>query len=234
MTEINTILLVDDEPDIRTIAELSLSQVGGWKTILASSGAQALTLAAAHEPDLILLDVMMPEMDGVATFQALASNEATREIPVIFMTARVQSHERERYVGFGAAGVIAKPFDPMRLPDDIRGILAQPVEQRGHNRLAALRRRYAEGLASKLEGLRAAIEHAYEADTASRKAAIEAAHRIAHTLHGTAGTYGHAEVSRAMAEVEAALGWLLEGSHDEAACWSSIERGLAIATAASI
>lgn len=229
MPDIHTILLVDDEPDIRTIAELSLSQVGGWKTILASSGVQALELASQHKPDLILLDVMMPEMDGVATFQALAQREDTREIPVIFMTARVQSHERERYVGFGAAGVIAKPFDPMRLPDDIRGIMAQPVEQRGRNRLAALRRRYAEGLASKLEGLRAAIEHAYEAEPEHRKAAIEAAHRIAHTLHGTAGTYGHAEVSRAMAEIEAALEKLRDGEGDEAECWQVIEDGLAAA-----
>jgi CheY-like chemotaxis protein len=227
MTEINKVLLVDDEPDIRTIAELSLSQVGGWNTMLASSGAEALEIAAAQQPDLILLDVMMPEMDGVATFQALAGREATRHIPVIFMTARVQSHERERYVGFGAAGVIAKPFDPMRLPDDIRGILAQGVQQRGRNRLAALRQRYAEGLASKLEGLRTAIEHAYEADADNRQATLEAAHRVAHTLHGTAGTYGHLEVSRAMAEIEAALERLLEGGHDAGECWQTIEAALA-------
>jgi CheY-like chemotaxis protein len=235
---IHTILLVDDEPDIRTIAELSLSQVGGWQTLLAASGAEAVAMARSRRPDLILLDVMMPEMDGVATFQALAGDEATRDIPVIFMTARVQNHERERYVGFGAAGVIAKPFDPMRLPDDIRGILAQPVEQRGRNRLAALRRRYAEALSAKLEGLRAAIEHAYEAEPAHRGAALEAAHRIAHTLHGTAGTYGHAEVSRAMAEIEDALARLREASdtregsdasEDVDACWQAIEDALATA-----
>jgi CheY-like chemotaxis protein len=234
LTEINTILLVDDEPDIRTIAELSLSQVGGWKVVLASSGVQALEVAGKHKPDLILLDVMMPEMDGVTTFQALANRDDTREIPVIFMTARVQSQERERYVGLGAAGVIAKPFDPMRLPDDIRGILAQPVEQRGRNRLAALRRRYAEGLASKLEGLRAAIEHAYEAEPNNRKSAIEAAHRIAHTLHGTAGTYGHAEVSRAMGDIEAALERLRDGGHDEAQCWQAVEDGLAAAASFTV
>jgi CheY-like chemotaxis protein len=84
VADINNILLVDDEPDIRTIAELSLSQVGGWKVTLASSGVQALELAGKHKPDLILLDVMMPEMDGVATFQALANRDDTREIPVIF------------------------------------------------------------------------------------------------------------------------------------------------------
>lgn len=241
MTEIATILLVDDEPDIRTIAELSLSQVGGWTTLLAASGPEALALARAHGPDLILLDVMMPDMDGVATFKALADDEQTRGIPVIFMTARVQSHERERYVGFGAAGVIAKPFDPMRLPADIRGILAQGAGQRGHNRLAALRQRYSEGLSSKLAGLRAAIAQAYEAAPELRDPALETAHRIAHTLHGTAGTYGHAEVSRAMAEIEAALERLRQlgdargvgdagdAGDDEVRCWQAVEDALAAA-----
>jgi CheY-like chemotaxis protein len=227
LAEINSILLVDDEPDIRTIAEMSLSQVGGWTTHLAENGAQALELAAQHKPDVILLDVMMPEMDGVTTFKALAAQAETRNIPVIFMTAKVQSHEKERYVGFGAAGVIAKPFDPMRLPTDIRNILSQPAEQRGRNRLAALRRRYAESLSTKIDGLRAAVEHAHSADAANRKAAIDAAHRIAHTLHGTAGTYGHAEVSRAMASIELALERLLEHEvENEDECWRLIEVGL--------
>ncbi|PRQ07521.1 response regulator [Enhygromyxa salina] len=227
MAQINTILLVDDEPDIRTIAEMSLSHVGGWKTVLASSGAQALELAVTHKPDVILLDVMMPEMDGVATFKALAAQPETRDIPVIFMTAKVQSHEKERYVGFGAAGVIPKPFDPMQLPKEIRGILDQPVEQRGRVRIEALRRRYADSLATKIEGLRAAVEHARAADQASRKSAIDAAHRIAHTLHGTAGTYGHAEVSTAMASIEQALEDLLQGPADDAdPSWQLIEAGL--------
>jgi CheY-like chemotaxis protein len=227
VAEIHSILLVDDEPDIRTIAEMSLSQVGGWKTILASNGAQALELAAKHKPDVILLDVMMPEMDGVSTFKALAAAAETRHIPVIFMTAKVQSHEKADYVGFGAAGVIAKPFDPMRLPSDILSILSQPVEQRGKNRIAALQKRYAEGLGSKIDGLRAAVEHAHAAEPGGRKAAVEAAHRIAHTLHGTAGTYGHAEVSRAMGSIELALERLLADTiENEDECWRLIEVGL--------
>jgi CheY-like chemotaxis protein len=227
VTEIHSILLVDDEPDIRTIAEMSLSQVGGWKTILASNGAQALELAAKHKPDVILLDVMMPEMDGVTTFKALAAAAETRNIPVIFMTAKVQSHEKADYVGFGAAGVIPKPFDPMRLPSEIMNILSQPVEQRGRNRIAALQRRYAESLGTKIDGLRAAVEHARAADTGGRKAAVEAAHRIAHTLHGTAGTYGHAEVSRAMGSIELALERLLaDAVENEDECWRLIEVGL--------
>lgn len=224
--DIKTILLADDEPDIRTIAEMSLAQVGGWTTILATNGAEALKLAAEHKPDVILLDVMMPEMDGVTTFKALAANAETRNIPVIFMTAKVQSHEKENYVGFGAAGVIAKPFDPMRLPTDIRNILSQPAEQRGRNRLQALRRRYAESLSTKIDGLRAAVEHARTADADSRKAAVEAAHRIAHTLHGTAGTYGHAEVSRAMASIELALERLLDDGDNADECWRLIDVGL--------
>ena len=225
MTEIKSILLVDDEPDIRTIAEMSLAQVGGWTTHIASSGAQAIELATTHRPDVILLDVMMPEMDGVATFQALAAREETRTIPVIFMTAKVQSHEKQRYVGQGAAGVIPKPFDPMRLPTDIRNILSQPVEQRGRNRLAALRQRYAETLSSKLTGLRAATEHAKAAEPDQLEAALDAAHTIAHKLHGTAGTYGHQEISRLMAKVELALEAMLAAKSNEGD-WDTIDTAI--------
>ncbi len=228
MSKIASILLVDDEPDIRTIAEMSLSHVGGWRTVLASSGREALALAAEHRPDVILLDVMMPEMDGVATFHALAAQPETRDIPVIFMTAKVQSHERERYVGFGAAGVIAKPFDPMRLPQEIEGILARPVERTsGAAKLELLRRRYAENLGAKLEGLRIAIDQARRVDPTERAAAIAAAHRIAHTLHGTAGSYGLEQVSIAMADIERELellGTMSTGDLNER--WRSIDAAL--------
>lgn len=232
MAKISSILLVDDEPDIRTIAEMSLTHVGGWTTLLASSGAQALELASRHKPDVILLDVMMPEMDGVTTFKALAASAETRTIPVIFMTAKVQSHERERYVGFGAAGVIAKPFDPMRLPQEIQDILEQPPEQRGRNQLELLRRRYAETLGSKIEGLRAALDYVRAAEPDKREGAIEAAYRIAHNLHGTAGTYGHPNVSRTMASIEMALERLGNSETDEQReeCWRLIEVSLDRAT----
>ncbi|MCA9687449.1 MAG: response regulator, partial [Myxococcales bacterium] len=184
----------------------------------------------------ILLDVMMPEMTGVQAFKELAAREETKHIPVIFMTAKVQSHERERYVGFGAAGVIAKPFDPMRLPQEIQGIFAQPAEQRGRNRMAALRQRYAEGLGAKLEGLRASLDLVRAA--ADHGSAVDAAHRIAHTLHGTAGTYGHQEVSEAMARIERALEELGSlGPTGEAgardACWTEIEAAFEAASRVS-
>ncbi|HEX8704191.1 MAG TPA: response regulator [Myxococcaceae bacterium] len=120
---IRKVLLVDDEDDIRTVGNLSLSRVGGWQTVLASSGAEAVKKAAAERPDLILLDVMMPGMDGPTTFTQLRAQEATATTPIIFMTAKVQKQEVARYLELGAVGVIGKPFDPMTLPTEIKKLL---------------------------------------------------------------------------------------------------------------
>jgi two-component system OmpR family response regulator len=120
---IRKVLLVDDEDDIRTIGQLSLSRVGGWQTVLASSGTEAVSKAAAESPDLILLDVMMPGMDGPTTLGKLRAQEATAKTPVIFMTAKIQKQEVARYLELGAVGVIGKPFDPMTLPAEIKRLL---------------------------------------------------------------------------------------------------------------
>ena len=124
MTTVSKVLLVDDEPHIRRIGELSLKGVGKWTAVLASSGPEAVTLAEKESPDLILLDVMMPGMDGPATLQQLRASEVTARIPVIFMTAKVQRHEVDKYLAAGAVGVIPKPFDPMALPSQILHILS--------------------------------------------------------------------------------------------------------------
>ena len=123
MTTLRKVMLVDDEDDIRTIGNLSLSRVGGWQTVLASSGAEALEKAALEKPDLILLDVMMPGMDGPTTFGKLRAQEATARTPIIFMTAKIQKQEVARYLELGALGVIGKPFDPMTLPQEIRKLV---------------------------------------------------------------------------------------------------------------
>lgn len=119
---LNKILYVEDDPDIRAIAELALQDVGGFNAALCSSGQQALEVAPEFEPDLILLDVMMPEMDGPETMRRLRALDATRATPVIFMTARIQGTEIQEYLALGAIGVIPKPFDPMTLADDIHRI----------------------------------------------------------------------------------------------------------------
>ncbi len=123
-TQIHRVLLVDDEPDIRRIGQLSLERVGGWQVVPASSRAEALAAAGRERPDVILLDVMMPVADGPTTLARLREQADTAEIPVIFMTAKVQQHEVQRLLGLGAVGVIPKPFDPMTLPDEVRRVLA--------------------------------------------------------------------------------------------------------------
>jgi CheY-like chemotaxis protein len=118
-----TVLLVDDEPDIRAVVELALGTVAGWEVLTAGGGADGIALAAQHRPDAILLDVMMPELDGPATLEALREREETRAIPVLFMTAKAQAGELSRYASLGVAGVIPKPFDPMTLHERVSAAL---------------------------------------------------------------------------------------------------------------
>lgn len=122
---LNKILYVEDEEDIRAVAELALESVGGFTLKSCGSGQQALREGPDFAPDLILLDVMMPGMDGPSTFEALMEIPALANTPVIFMTAKVQSDEVAYYKKLGAIDVIPKPFDPMSLADQIRGIWAR-------------------------------------------------------------------------------------------------------------
>ena len=118
------ILLIDDEADIRKIAKLSLEAVGKHQTTMAASAPEGIELAATVQPDLIIMDMMMPGMDGVTALAELRKNPATASIPVIFMTAKIQRSESDQYKAIGALGVIAKPFDPITLPAEIAKILA--------------------------------------------------------------------------------------------------------------
>ena len=118
------ILLVDDENDIREVAAISLEAVGGWQVCSASSGAEAISIALAEQPDAILLDVMMPGIDGPTTFKRLQADSRTRDIPVIMLTAKTQAADRESFEKLGVAGVLSKPFDPMSLPSQVAALLA--------------------------------------------------------------------------------------------------------------
>lgn len=121
------ILIVDDEDDIREVAQMSLEMVAGWEVIPARSGAEALRLAACERPDAILLDVMMPEMDGLATAARLQADAETAPVPIILLTAKVQPADRRRFEGLGVAGVLSKPFDPMELAAQISRALGWPA-----------------------------------------------------------------------------------------------------------
>lgn len=117
------ILIVDDDDHIREIASLTLEVTEGWEVKTASSGAEAIRTAIDTKPDAILLDVMMPEMDGPSTFRVLRADERSCSIPVIFLTAKVQSADRRKFSELGVNGVIAKPFDPLTLGQDVAAIL---------------------------------------------------------------------------------------------------------------
>lgn len=116
------ILYVEDEPDIRTVARLALEMVGGFNVKICASGDEAIREAAAFSPELILLDVMMPGIDGPTTLLRLREQAPLAGVPVAFMTAKVQPAEVSHLKSLGALDVIAKPFDPMTLADRVRAI----------------------------------------------------------------------------------------------------------------
>jgi CheY-like chemotaxis protein len=120
------VLLIDDDPDIRQIGHLSLQVVGGFDVVVVASGAAGVAYAQENTPDMVLLDMMMPGMDGIATLAELRRIPTMLEVPVVFFTAKVQRTEKERLMTLGAAGVIAKPFDPMTLAQDLKKLLNRP------------------------------------------------------------------------------------------------------------
>jgi two-component system OmpR family response regulator len=119
------LLLVDDDENIRFVAELSLE--ADWQISSASSGSDALEIAVAENPDVILLDMMMPGMTGAEVFAKLRQIDLTKKTPVIFMTAKVQKEEVAQYMAMGVNGVILKPFDPMSLSEEIGQMLGNSV-----------------------------------------------------------------------------------------------------------
>ncbi len=117
------ILIIDDEEAIQTVVQCGLELSAGWIVMTASSGIEGVSLAENEQPDMILLDGMMPEMDGLATFRELQQNPKTRSIPVVFLTAKAQASEKRLFHDTGANGIITKPFNSLELADQITKIL---------------------------------------------------------------------------------------------------------------
>jgi len=179
------ILHVDDEPDIREVVELSLALNPDFEVRSCGSGTEAVAIAAEWSPFIILLDVMMPGMDGPTTLAQLRGNPRTADIPVLFMTARAQAREVERFISLGAQGVISKPFDPMTLAFQVRGHLQAA-------RLDAMRgvfKRRARSDMAQLESCRSSLAKDASPDALSR------VRTIAHGLAGAAGLFGFERIS---------------------------------------
>lgn len=126
---VKRILVIDNEKYIQEVAQICLRTVAGWQVVTAGSGSEGLSRAEAEQPDAILLDVMMPDMDGPTTFQKLQANPATRHIPVILLTAKVQASDRRRYADMGMIAVIAKPFSPLELAGQVAEALGWSWEK---------------------------------------------------------------------------------------------------------
>ncbi len=120
--ELQRILYVEDDPDIQAVARLALEALGGFTVKICSSGPEAVREAEAFAPDLLILDVMMPEMDGPATLRALRDIPALADVPAVFMTAKIHPRELDGLRALQALDIITKPFDPVALPDRIREI----------------------------------------------------------------------------------------------------------------
>ncbi|TPV94714.1 MAG: response regulator [Myxococcales bacterium FL481] len=195
-------LVVDDDQAVQTIALLSLVEVGEWETLLASTGESAIDIARRKQPDVILLDVMLPGLSGLETLAQLRAHPDTESIPVVFSTACTREADVDAYARAGAAGVIAKPFDPNRLPSLITEILhghAQPPAARSgvFDRVAI---RFGVSLPDRVGRLGELIQKARR-----EPAALESLRSDLHRLHGTAGSYGFSDISEIAGELELAV-----------------------------
>ncbi len=117
------ILVIDNEEYIQEVAKICLETVASWEVLTASSGKEGITQAETFQPDAILLDVMMPDMDGLTTFEKLQENSVTKTIPVILLTAKIQAADRRRYAQLGIKAAIAKPFNPLELAPQVASAL---------------------------------------------------------------------------------------------------------------
>jgi CheY-like chemotaxis protein len=208
------ILLVEDDPDIQEVTLLLLSRIAGLEVRACGSAVEAFQTAQTFDPDLILLDVMMPGLGGQGAFAAFRQMPVTATTPVIFMTACVQPREILEYRQLGSLGVIPKPFDPDTLTDTIQGMWDRHqntrINETRREDLAALRSLYVAELPERLRAIEAAAaslrEHGWDSQIAA------SIYEMAHRLAGSAAIYGFPAVSQAAMRISAANDHAVSGS----------------------
>jgi CheY-like chemotaxis protein len=205
---LNRILLVDDDVDILAAATLALDRVGHYTVQPCASAREALEHASSFRPDLILLDVMMPDIDGFGAVRALRQIEATAETAVVFMTTMVQQHEMAQYQELGCLGVVPKPFDPTALPQILERMWgrSRPVESH-QGEFEELRRAYLRELPGKIGAMRAAAT--VLTTEGWDRGTVESLYHLAHRMAGSSGLYRLSALSRSAAALEAVVKRLL-------------------------
>lgn len=204
------IMYVEDEPDLREIVGLSLREIGNFDLLVCSSGSEALERAPEFQPQMILLDVMMPGMDGPETLQALRQLSECAETPVAFITAKVNTAETERLMALGAAGIIGKPFDPMTLHATVSDVwgraMAKSEETTGDadisSEIVALTHRFRDRMQTSMEKLHVFREALTENGATPSPETLKELHSLAHRLNGSGATFGFAHVSESAAALE--------------------------------
>jgi CheY-like chemotaxis protein len=216
-TPLRTVLYVDDDPDIREIVQIALGLTRKLTVHTAPSGEQALTLARALRPDLVLLDVMMPGLDGPETLRRMRGDPVTAPIPVIFMTAKAMPKEVALLQEMGAAGVIAKPFDPLELGTQVASLWHGLPEQSPSQdkvvgdagldqQVRTLGERFLQRTRDEAVRVRGLIDVIQPGD----KAEIEKLKNLAHRIRGSGATFGFVAVSECAAEIEHLTDALIE------------------------
>jgi two-component system OmpR family response regulator len=207
--KIQSVLYVEDDPDICEVVRAALCLIAGVEVHTAGSGEQAIDLAYELRPDLVLMDVMMPGIDGPATLERMREHALLADIPVVFLTAKVLPAEVAHLLDLGAIGVISKPFDPLKLCDELFALLNKADAARGLDAAPAALSQVREQVSSATDSfirrtsddivrLRAIIERAGHE---GRSVLVEA-QRIAHSIHGAGAMFGFAKLSAAGGAIE--------------------------------
>jgi len=213
MRKCQSILCVDDDPDICEVVQATLCLVAGLDVHIADSGEEAIGLAYEHRPDLILMDVMMPGLDGPATLKRIRNSALINEIPVIFLTAKVLAAEVARFIHLGAIGVIRKPFDPTKLGDELLALWegkdsireaggAQYAQSDVHAQINSL----AEGFLQRTRGEAVRLTEMFERIRAGDWWMLKDVERIAHAIHGTAAMFGFPKLAALGGAIEEVAG----------------------------
>jgi two-component system OmpR family response regulator len=218
MKKCQSVLYVDDEPDICEVVQTTLCLIAGFDVRTADSGERAIDLAYELRPDLIILDVMMPGLDGPATYERLCENTLLADIPVIFMAAKVVPPQVAHLLRLGAIGVIGKPFDPLTLGDEVLALWNKAISAR---ELAGVRagddqvQASVEPLALRfLERARGEVVRLRELTASARpgnQAALGEIERLAHSIHGAGAIFGFPSISALGADAERLVEALMTG-----------------------
>jgi len=204
-----SILYVDDDPDVCIVVQIALCRIAGMDVTTTDSGEKAIDLAYELRPDLIVMDVMMPGLDGPATYQRMRESPLIRDIPLIFMTAKVLPSEVARFLGLGAIGVVGKPFDPLRLGDELAAIWTDAyIELEG-----SMRRDGEAEVLEKIDMLAAQFLERARLDVGrlrslvrtvrlDRHAEFKEIERLAHSIHGAGAMIGFTAVSNSGGAIE--------------------------------